>query len=73
MLCKAYGTRARQQLLSREHGEKMDNTERSGCSKMHRSDKNIDEVQNTVNSGMVIRSTRLNYAEILTRLCEAVS
>jgi len=71
MLCKAYGTGARQQLLSRGHGEKMDNTERSGCSKMQRSDKN--EVKNTVNSDMVIRSTRLNYAEILERLCEAVN
>jgi hypothetical protein len=47
MLCKAYGTAARQQLLSRGHGEKTDNTERSDCSKMHRSDKNVDEVQNT--------------------------
>jgi hypothetical protein len=27
----------------------------------------------TLNSDMVIRSTRLNYAEILARLCKAVS
>jgi len=60
-------------MLSRGHGEKTDNTERSGCSKMHRSDKNVDEVQNTVYSDMVIRSTRLNYADITARLCEAVS
>jgi len=72
MLCNAYGTGARQQLLSRGLGEKMDNTARSGCSKMQRSDKNV-EVKNTVNSDMVIRSTRLNYVEIMARLCEAVS
>jgi hypothetical protein len=51
----------------------MDNTERSGYSKMHRSDKNVNEVQNTVFSDIVIRSTRLNYADILAWLCEAVS
>jgi hypothetical protein len=72
MLCKAYGTGARQQLLSHGHGEKMDNTERRGCSKLQRSDKNV-EVKNTVNSDMVIWSTRLNYAEILAKLCEALS
>jgi hypothetical protein len=54
----------------RKGGEDMENTE-SGHPKMHRSDENVDKVQNTVYSDMVIWSTRLYYIEILARVCDA--